>query len=483
MKKMISAFLAIIVVFSLSIGAFASELHTESRYLTDTLTLAGSGFDSMRTLPVSAVESLSSTDLGYENAYSTMTSGSVFSKHSFKGIKLYDLLLHEGLDASMPDSTVVNCISKDGYTIPLSLGDLRSDRYGRYSEKGGVLEESGLPVLVAFASDGESLVGPTGTESVYKKFGAAEGYIEAADNIGGPLRLVIGQTDSYEFNAPNCAKWLSAIVVGDAGDYVYTRESEAALDNSEPDRSGDWTHQGKQDDYRLIIRGSEAKNTRSLSLEEIEAMDGKVREYYAASAGRNAFEGIPLKAIVSACLKEDMEKPTRITIKASDGFSKSLDVNAVFSGVDSFYQPGKHRDMLLAWAVDGSPLVFDKNSAGYDGINAYGPLRLVVENTISLWVKNVSEIILGEETEEAEIITRADYIVSLWQDKGTPVSNAEIPFVDVTSDMYCANAIRWAVEKGLILGYGDGRFGTYDLLKPEHKAMILERLVKIGGCA
>ena len=37
-----------------------------------------------------------------------------------------------------------------------------------------------------------------------------------------------------------------------------------------------------------------------------------------------------------------------------------------------------------------------EKSYGYSGGNAFGPVRLVVENQTSKWVKSVNKIILGE---------------------------------------------------------------------------------------
>ena len=153
-----------------------------------------------------------------------------------------------------------------------------------------------MPVIVAFASDGKALVGPTGSQSVYRVFTAADGYDDEADNIGGPLRLVTGQTSSYEFHAPNCAKWLAAIVVGDPQGYVYLRTSDADLDFSEPDQGGDWTHKGAQSGFRLTVSGTEAEKVAHYSLAQLEA-EPAIRQYFAASGGRFAFEGLALKAI------------------------------------------------------------------------------------------------------------------------------------------------------------------------------------------
>ena len=243
--------------------------------------------------------------------------------------------------------------------------------------------------------------GPTGVEPVYREFAVADGYNEAADNVGGPIRLVVGQSGTGDYNAPNCIKWLAAIVVGDAGSYRYTRVTDnSALDDPVP-TGGDWTHhQAGYEAYlsrTLTISGSEADKT-VLTLADLEALSkGRVRDYFAASGGRNVYEGVSLKQLLSAYLADGVEKPSAITVIAADGYAVHLDVEQVWSGIDSFYQPGERREIMLAYAVDGAPLVDNAAAVGYNGANAYGPLRLVVENTVSQWVKNVDCIVIGQE--------------------------------------------------------------------------------------
>ena len=514
---LLATVMAVFLAVSPPVRAGDAIFHQESKYLTDTLTLAGSGFGETRTLTVAALEGLYAEGdcaLAYTNEYSTMTSGSVFARHTFSGLLLYPLLLREGLDADLPDSTPVQLIAKDGYCIYLSLGDLRSDKYGRYAAKGGVLEEGGLPPLVAFASDGKALVGPTGAESVYKVFTAADGYDEVCDNIGGPLRLIVGQTSSFEFNAPNCAKWLAAIVVGDADGYVYTRGGGEPAEYSPPEQSGDWTHQGRQADFRLVISGTEANGIHELSLAQLEADLQRQRQYFAASGGRFAFEGLPLRALVSSYLAPGLTRPSQIRVRAADGMVKTVNLDMIYQGVDSFYQPGQHRDVLLAWAVDGSPLVPDKTSAGYDGTNAFGPLRLVVENTISLWIKNVTEIVLGEENtspyrdvaqnswyyqdvsdlyrlglmqgsgglfDPEGRTSRAMIVTVLYRLAGSPEVSGELPFSDAAGDSWYAGALLWASQTGVARGDGQ-RFRPADPVSRQELAALLYRAQNAQPC-
>ena len=367
-------------------------------YLYDTLTLAGSGFETVLNYTVYALEELALAEpaLGFEGEYSLMTSGSEFSRSVFIGIRLYDFLVYAGLDPALDDKTPVKMISKDGYSMTFSLGQVKAD-YKRFSEKGAMeAETADLPVLIAFGCNGAPLVGPTGEQPVTMRFEEKDGFVEACGNIGGPLRLVMGMNSSLEFNAPNCAKWLSAIVVGDANGYTYARSIKQE-ELGEPDPAGDWTHaDDAYPEYRLTVRGSQVKE-RVYTLQELEALrEGAVRAYCAASAGLNAYEGIALRYVVQQCLLEGISMPDSITLVAADGYTKQMDVRDVMQGVDSMYQPGQHRDVLLAYAIDGAPMVEGTESDGYDGSNAYGPVRLVVENTISAWVKGVVEIIVGD---------------------------------------------------------------------------------------
>lgn len=382
---------------ALHIGHPDDVYGTES-YLYDTLTLAGSAFDTVQTFTVAALEKLAQENpaLGYENTYSMMTSGGEYSHTVYTGIRLYELMLEAGMDASLPDNTPVRIISKDGYASTYKLSDIRA-QYSSYAAKGDTQAlDSTLPVLLAFGANGAPLVGPTGDQPVTKRFKEEDGFVQDCNNIGGPLRQVMGMTASTEFNSLNCAKWVAAIVVGDSNGYAYARQVEAEV-LPEIDRESDWSHaQDAFPEYRLTVRGSQAKETQ-FTLQQLESLsEGIVRDYFAASAGVYAYEGVTLRTVVQHCLAEGVTVPDSITLVSADGFTRPINVNDVMQGIDSMYQPGEHRDILLAYAIGGAPMVQDKEDPNYNGTNAYGPVRLVVENTISAWVKDVVEIIIGE---------------------------------------------------------------------------------------
>lgn len=237
--------------------------------------------------------------------------------------------------------------------------------------------------------------------------------------------------------------------------------------------------------------------------------EGTVRQYFAASAGRNAYEGVTLRYLVQQYLAEGLSAPTRVTVKSPDGYAKQVDLSQLSAGIASMYQPGETRDILLAWAVDGAPLVPGTEGEGYNGANGYGPLRLVVENTISMWVKSVDEIILGTEEDfvfadldgtepyydaacgllKAGLLygdgdgnfmpdgtlTRAQLTALLHRASGSPAAGKAAGFADVSGIAWYADAVDWAAEAGVILGYPDGRFDPNGAVTREQLAAILYR--------
>ncbi len=659
---------------------FAEDSYGKGNYVYSTVTFTGSGLTKDTVLSVKNIEQLAynkDLHLGYENEYSLLTSGSVFSTKKFTGIKLYDLLLYLGLDENLDEDTPVTVVSADGYTVAFTIDQLKSDDYGRFDSMSATkASEDNLPVLLSFGSDGVPLVGPTGSEAVDKTISKKEGFNKSADNVGGPIRLTVGQKESGEYNAPLNAKWVAKIIVGrksqnnihtgegknakalqvilhntssktdsttetqytlgdiedfavsdlnrmdrnyygsknffegadlwrflryeagvtaqegsvkftfstggtetlslgylrnlngdyenyitqkgklqvtcikpalgyainghatkdfrlyallpadgkeksaatvkeiksidvycgnswfdeenrysttklsfsgrgmkedtsvtigdlenqidlmtTSGDYMgvsllgllenlglsvdaskitvsngekqvtftvdelqdakketilATRISGTAIDKEQGPvvlkglqnlnhvtsitigiKKGQWTHAKKEYqtylDTTLKISGSQAKTTRTYTLKQLENLEETytVKDYFAAGGGGNSYQGVFLRKLVMDNLKNGLKMPDKITVIGKDGYEVELAVKDVLSGVESTYQPGETRDIILAYSVDGTPLVPSKKSQGYTGENAFGPLRLIVENQTAKWVKNVAEIRLG----------------------------------------------------------------------------------------
>ena len=73
------------------------------------------------------------------------------------------------------------------------------------------------------------------------------------------------------------------------------------------------------------------------------------------------------------------------------------------------------------------------------------------------------------------VMTRGMLVTVLWRMAGKPEAEAPSGFDDVADGAWYADAVAWASETGLVLGYGDGRFGPKDDLTREQILTILHR--------
>ncbi len=76
---------------------------------------------------------------------------------------------------------------------------------------------------------------------------------------------------------------------------------------------------------------------------------------------------------------------------------------------------------------------------------------------------------------------RGMIVTILWRMEGRPEAADAQNFSDVQSGAYCAEAVAWANENGIVLGYGNGRFGPKDTITREQLAAILYRYARYKG--
>ncbi|MBQ6756537.1 MAG: S-layer homology domain-containing protein [Oscillospiraceae bacterium] len=81
----------------------------------------------------------------------------------------------------------------------------------------------------------------------------------------------------------------------------------------------------------------------------------------------------------------------------------------------------------------------------------------------------------------ADYTSRAMVAQILWNIEGKPASTYEMNYTDVAEDAWYADAIRWATEKGVVTGYGDGKFGPDDNITREQLAAIIYRYAQSKG--
>ena len=63
----------------------------------------------------------------------------------------------------------------------------------------------------------------------------------------------------------------------------------------------------------------------------------------------------------------------------------------------------------------------------------------------------------------------------LWRAEGMPASENEMEYTDIKVDSWYAEAVRWASEIGIIVGYSDSIFAPHDIVTNEQLATIFMR--------
>lgn len=105
------------------------------------------------------------------------------------------------------------------------------------------------------------------------------------------------------------------------------------------------------------------------------------------------------------------------------------------------------------------------------------------------YVKYVSENGLmygmGENTFEPDgLITRGMFAAALYRLEGEPaIENKAMPFSDVKSDSYYAEAVSWAEQNGIVLGASETEFAPDEYITREQIAAIIYRYADFKGIA
>lgn len=78
-------------------------------------------------------------------------------------------------------------------------------------------------------------------------------------------------------------------------------------------------------------------------------------------------------------------------------------------------------------------------------------------------------------------LNRAMIVQVLYNMEGRPAVRGASPYTDVGNDMWCADAIIWATQNGIINGYGNGQYGPADPVTREQMAAMFYRYSSFKG--
>ena len=98
----------------------------------------------------------------------------------------------------------------------------------------------------------------------------------------------------------------------------------------------------------------------------------------------------------------------------------------------------------------------------------YEAVRFVQEQRL---MNGYSDVRFGPNDD----LSRAQFAQILFNKEGRPVVNYQMDFSDVTGEAWDTEAIRWATSQGIADGYGNGTFGPDDPITREQLAVMLWR--------
>ena len=316
-----------------------AHLEGESAALaTNKIDIYGEGVNAAKSYTVADIE-------GMQKSCQTRD----FGKERYRGISVYDLLVGVGLRYNAADVIVY---SADGKSEKFALGDLRA-------------EEGKVTPLLAFGTGDTAKAIKYGTPLLKKD--------------GGPLMFVcsdkkVREVTKIEVTAVEMASW---------------NHSASALYTGFLDEK-----------FTLTVKATSGEKTYEFTLAELEAMSDLVERTDYSVLDLGTCEGINFWKFVKTVAGKDFDlsNPVSVCGYAVDNYSKDFlsifSMEALEKGIVS--ADGSRKPIIICYAVQGYPLVFDENDEGYTGLvaNGDGPIRFITETNQGASIKNANKIVV-----------------------------------------------------------------------------------------
>ena len=326
--------------------------------------------------------------IGYRQEYS-LTNTSYWYVNEYEGVKLWDLLLKSGLDKSLANDkeTYVKYKTTDNYTNVDSFNlyqlanpkeafnfyeknaeDNNDGTYVSTDEADKKNHDQVYPVLLAYGVNRYPYVINT-TE---------DGYLSGLQNDAGPVRVIAGKTEYKHNNGSRQGKYLEKIIVGDNTYHYSTHKYHGGQDLSE-------VYNALADSTKLdvkVLNGSDANaavlDSQEITLGAIEELAYKegsgaktIKKHYEIAKGgkylNDLYEGLDLAYFLTEVVGLEGEKGT-ITFSNEDGDKVTVALDALLNLEDGYNDTTgvKGLSPILAYAKNGSPMVKDSASEGYE---------------------------------------------------------------------------------------------------------------------
>ena len=167
------------------------------------------------------------------------------------------------------------------------------------------------------------------------------------------------------------------------------------------------------------------------------------------------------------------------TLTVTDSRGSEIKLTAQGGGKYTFTMPGRAVTVKAAFA----PLPDDTEKPCDGGVDcpSHGFTDL---GTVGTWYHEAVDYVLRNNLMGGygnglfgpnDTLTRAQFAQILYNKEGRPAVTGGGIFTDVAPSAWCAPAITWAAERGIVGGYGNGMFGPNDNITREQLAVMLWR--------
>lgn len=300
--------------------------------------------------------------------YSILNNKGEHTQQRYRGIAIYDLFTDIGIKSNAGDVTVY---CEDGTSQTYSLGRLKKSTYVNYIDE----TKDNLFAMLAYGQDVNiDIEQNNGTP--------------LTPETGGPIKLIMPQETADEVNSSLCAKNVVAIEV--------TANEIDTWGHLMSDIYAEFL------DYEMVLTVKNDVNeaTTQITVGELESLDGLiVRDKYAVLDIGNC-EGIDLWKLVQLVAGdvENINNPISVTVYANDGYKNDLLSTFYLDGLEKgvLDANGDRKALIIAYALNGYPLVDSEGHEGYTGMagNTAGPLRIIAENTQGASVKYFEKLVV-----------------------------------------------------------------------------------------
>lgn len=365
------------ITVNLEPDAYAHTDEPYSNLVNKSVRFYGEGLNSEKVYSVSDLESMQTRALTRD--YSMLGGDGKLTEVRYRGVSVYDLFTEIGLKNNAGD---VTAYANDGTSVTFSLSQLKKQNYVNYISP----SQGPLGAILAYGSgkaggdmmDGKPLVV---SES-------SKGYDTAYKNDGGSLKLIVPQESKDDVNSKLCVKNVVAIEVSandiDTWGHAMSDVYSEFLD----------------DEFTFTVKNDDSEWSQGFTVAQLETLSGiRVRDTYSV-LDIGECEGINIWQFVKliAGKAKGVDNPVSVTVYATDGYKNDLlsvlYMDGLVNGVED--ESGDRKALILAYAVNGYPLVDSESHEGYTGLakNADGPLRVVAETNQGASVKYANKLVV-----------------------------------------------------------------------------------------